>query len=233
MRRDLIKYGLLSAGLVTCIILCVIVFRKASEAGSEPRGTPTITATTVPQGSPLKIEEAAASVVRLEVYDKSDERIAVGSGFAAMPDPVLVTARHVVVNMKYMIATRDDGTTFRVERILAVDEDSDVALCELPADANLKPLPVERNVPKRGTKVYAVGSQFGLINLVSDGIVSGTWESGDVKRVVFSAPVSGGSSGGPLLNEAGNVIGIVTGTYEKGQNLNLAAYADVIYALNH
>ncbi|MBO4324091.1 MAG: trypsin-like peptidase domain-containing protein [Lachnospiraceae bacterium] len=177
-------------------------------------------------------ERWADSVVKLEVYDSRGDRITTGSGFAAMPDPVLITARHVVVNMKYMIATRDDGTTFRVDRILADDEDSDVVVCELPAEANLKPLPVERGVPKRGTKVLAVGSQFGLINLVSDGIVSGTWESGDVKRVVFTAPVSGGSSGGPLLNEAGNVIGIVTGTYEKGQNLNLAAYADVIYALN-
>lgn len=231
MRRYL--WIVLSAAVILTIgiLAGMTLYRNAKDNGAAD--PPTIQTEARREASRTWVEEQTASVVRLEVYDRDGTKIATGSGFAAMEEPVLVTARHVVVNMEYMIATRDDGTTFRVDRILAADEDSDVALCALPGDAGLKPLPVKRDVPARGTKVIAIGSQFGLINLVSEGIVSGTWESDKVKRVVFTAPVSGGSSGGPLLDDAGNVIGIITGTYEKGQNLNLAAYADVIYVLNH
>ena len=82
-----------------------------------------------------------------------------------------------------------------------------------------------------GEDVLVISSQFGLTNLVSKGTLCGFWDTDITDWILFSAPVSGGSSGGPLLNEAGEVVGIVTGTYEKGQNLNLAAPIDKALAL--
>lgn len=180
---------------------------------------------------PAAIETAAASVVRLEVFNDRDERIGTGSGFAAFEPAVLVTAAHVIVNMKYMIATKDDGTTFRVDRAFALNRDADVVLCVLPDDAGIPPLPWAGGEPSRGESAVAIGSQFGLINLVTLGNVCGRWDAGGVRWILFTAPVSGGSSGGPVMNDSGEVIGIITGTYDKGQNLNLAAPAEVAAAL--
>jgi len=180
---------------------------------------------------PNELETFAASVVRLEVFNADGDRIGTGSGFAAFDPVVLVTACHVLVNMDYMTATRDDGSAFRVDRALLADEAADVALCALPEDAGLDPLPFSTDPPARGERIVAIGSQFGLVNLVTLGNVCGIWNSDKTDWILFTAPVSEGSSGGPLIDDGGRVIGIITGTYEKGQNLNLAAPAEAALAL--
>ena len=172
---------------------------------------------------PSAMEQAAASVVKLEVYDSRDVKIGTGTGFCAYSPELLVTAAHVIVNMEYMIATRDDGTTFRIDRAIDGDAASDIALCALPEDAALTPLPVEDGAPMRGEKIAAVGSHFGVANLITLGNVCGRWQAGGVLWILFTAPVSGGCSGGPILNDKGNVIGVITATYDNGQNLNVAA----------
>ena len=180
---------------------------------------------------PQAMEQTARSVVKLEVFNDKDERISTGSGFAAFDPAVLVTACHVIVNMEYMIATRDDGTSFRIERAYDADEAADVALCELPEEAGLTALTCTGNKLLRGEKTAAIGSQFGLVNLVTLGNFCGYWETKEVTWILFTSPVSGGSSGGPLLNDRGEVVGVITGTYEKGQNLNLAAPIETAAAL--
>ncbi len=179
-----------------------------------------------------RYDRLAASVVRLEVYNKYGERIGTGSGFAAFEPAVLVTAAHVIVNMDYMIATKDDGTTFRIEKAFEADTESDIALCILPEDAGIIPLQPAGREPARGDAAIAISSQFGLINLVTMGNVCGRWDAGGVRWILFTAPVSGGSSGGPLLNDEGFVTGIITGTYDKGQNRNLAAPIEAAARLN-
>ena len=168
-------------------------------------------------------ETLAASVVKLEVFNAKGDRIGTGSGFAAYDESILITARHVIVNMDHMTATRDDGSTFRINRTIIADEKTDIAICALPEDARLVPLVFAEEMPRRGSDTAVISSQFGIPNLVTKGNVCGYWETGDSEWLVFTAPVSGGSSGGPLFDEKGHVIGIVSGTYEKGQNLNIAA----------
>ena len=75
----------------------------------------------------------------------------------------------------------------------------------------------------RGEKVAAIGSQFGIVNLITLGNVCGSFEMTDATWILFTAPVSSGNSGGPVLNDQGKVIGITAGAYDKGQNMNLAA----------
>ena len=171
---------------------------------------------------PPAIEAAAASVVKLEVYDKRDERIAFGSGFCAIDPGILVTATHVAVNMKYIIATRDDGSTFRIDEAFYADKERDLAFLALPEDAGLAPLPCAEEPPMRGERAAAIGSQFGCVNLVSMGNICGSLKAEDMDWMLFTCPVSSGNSGGPVFDARGNVTGIVSGTYDKGQNLNLA-----------
>ena len=172
---------------------------------------------------PDAIERAAASVVRLEVYDAQDQKIGTGSGFCAFDPSVLITAAHVIVNMDHAIATCDNGESFRLEGAIDGDADSDVALLRLPEGTELDPLPVFTETPRRGERVLTIGSQFGLVNLVAVGNIAGAWETQGTSWLLFTAPVSSGSSGGPILNDNGEVVGVVSSTYDKGQNLNLAA----------
>ncbi len=180
---------------------------------------------------PESIEKAAASAVRLEVFDANGDKIGTGSGFAIGDPVVLVTAAHVIHNMAYMTAWRDDGTSFRIDHASVADTDADIAICPLPEDAGLKALPVATSRPLRGEEILVIGSQFGLTNLVSKGNVCGMWKAQEADWILFSAPVSAGCSGGPVLNNQGQVTGMVMGTYEKAQNLNLATPADKILEL--
>ena len=208
--------------VLTVFVLCVI--GQMSIKSAEPE-TKSFTE------DPAAMESAAASVVMLTVYNDKDVKIGTGSGFAALDPMVLVTASHVIENMAYMIAECDDGSTFRIETVIDADENADVAICRLPENVKLKTLEIAEKVPLRGEKTAAIGSQFNLKNLITLGNICGRWNSQDVNWILFTAPVSGGCSGGPLLNDKGEVIGVVTGTYEKGQNLNLAAPIEKAAAL--
>jgi len=230
MRWDRIVIFIVLGGMLAGLILLGNE-AMCSRTEEEPKQTIVLTDTARTEEGWSEAEQWAKSVVRLEVFNSRGDRIATGSGFAAFDERFLITARHVIVNMDYMTATRDDGTSFRIDRVLAADADSDIAICALPDDAGLTTLAFAEGTPPRGTKVVAIGSQFGVTNLVTEGIVSGTWSAENVTRILFTAPVSGGSSGGPLLTSSGTVIGIVTGTYEKGQNLNLAATYEAAHML--
>ena len=179
--------------------------------------------------SPDKIEDAAHSVVKLEVYDSSDTKIANGSGFCIFEPNLLVTSAHVITNMDHMIAYKDDGDSFRIDHVIYGDTKADLAFCEIPMEAELQPLKMSDTISTRGERVVVIGSQFGITNLVTTGNTAGNWESDGVFRYIFTAPVSPGNSGGPLFNSKGEVLGVVTGTYEKGQNLNIALSVEEIF----
>ena len=171
------------------------------------------------------IDLIASSVVKLEVYDDKDSKISTGTGFS-YGDRKLVTSAHVIVNMKYIVAFTDSGDSFRVdEAAVFLDEDKDIAMFNLPEDVNLPPVTVSDSLPKRGTEVFTLGSQAGLVNLLTTGIISGSWSEDGADYILFTAPVSAGNSGGPVFDKNGELLGIVIGTYEKGQNLNIALCA--------
>lgn len=202
---------------------------RAEAAESPPRETgpaqiadPVETANGRFTDDPDAMERAAASVVKLEVYDAQDQKIGTGSGFCAFDPSVLITAAHVIVNMDHAIATCDNGESFRLEAAADGDEDSDAAWFRLPEGSELIPLPVSSETPRRGERILAIGSQFGVVNLVTLGNIAGVWESQGIGWLLFTAPVSSGSSGGPILNDNGEVVGVVSSTYDKGQNLNVA-----------
>lgn len=73
-----------------------------------------------------------------------------------------------------------------------------------------------------GDRVYAIGSPGGLTNSLSEGLISGLRQSGNVKLIQTTAAISPGSSGGGLFNRAGQLIGITTFKLARGENLNFA-----------
>lgn len=182
--------------------------------------------------TPARIEAAAASVLRLEVYNEEEERIATGSGFIAFDDRTLVTSRHLMINMSYVLAYAEDGACYRFADMITAGEESDLALCSSEESTGLPVLVTAEERSLRGSKVLVMASPLGFTNLVTTGVVSGYWQGEDTERILFTASVSEGSSGGAVFAEDGSVLGIVSGTYRSGQNLNLAVpieYARELY----
>jgi len=155
-----------------------------------------------------------------------------GSGFVATNDGLVVTNYHVVKGCASLTVLLEGNKTLDVAGIAAVDPDGDLALVKtggaLPA-----PLQVAAGgLPEVGSRTYAIGNPLGLTNTLSEGLVSGLRkESDSLTFIQTSAPISPGSSGGPLVDEEGRVLGVTTLCFVAGQNLNFAVQAARIRSL--
>ena len=169
------------------------------------------------------IAEAAESVLLLTCYDKKGNTIATGSGFLAIEDGIILTNYHVIDGVDSIMASTEDGMFFAIDDTLCFDIEQDIAILKTNAKTRLPLLTLgDSDNVKKGSKVVAIGSPLGLLNIVTEGIYSGIFVDDNTRRILFSASISSGSSGGALFDEDGKVIGITCATYTEGQNLNLA-----------
>ncbi len=169
------------------------------------------------------IDRAAQSVLMLMVYDKSGQYLCNGSGFVAFDNYTLVTNFHVMEGAAEIYATSDLGNQYLVTKVIAADEQKDIALLEFFSPTDLQPLTLEeQNLPRRAERVVTIGSPHGITNSVTTGNISAIFQDEDSAIIAFSAPISPGSSGGALLNNQGNVIGITSAARNDSQNINFA-----------
>jgi hypothetical protein len=139
-----------------------------------------------------------------------------------VPGGLIVTNYHVVAGETSVKLTFENGREVTVDNVIAFDPELDLALISFK-DINAPAVIADyTGKPGVGEKVFAIGNPLGLEGSLSDGLVSGFRQIGDREMIQFSAPISPGSSGGPLLNKDGLVIGIVTASIRGGQNLNFA-----------
>jgi serine protease Do len=143
-----------------------------------------------------------------------------GTGFVVRADGWIATNLHVVVGGPRVKVTLRDGRELEVVEVLAASPDRDLALLRVEAHG----LPVltlgDSDTIRPGDPVVAIGNPMGLEATVSNGLVSARRKvDGGVEVLQVSAPISPGSSGGPLFNDRGEVIGIATALLEGGQNL--------------
>ena len=144
----------------------------------------------------------------MEIYDASDAYAGSGSGFLINDDFTLVTNYHVIKDAYSMIAMAADGEhTVEVDTVLEYDEAADLAILKCSEKIGVSPLVLANSDRvKQGDPVYAVGYPLGIANTLSDGIVSSRYvDENGVDLLQITAPISGGSSGGALLNETGQV----------------------------
>jgi S1-C subfamily serine protease len=158
------------------------------------------------------------------------------TGFVATPDGKIVTNFHVIRGAKQAIITTADHTEYRDVEVTAADEPHDLAVLQIPA-SNLQPLTLaDSSLVKPGEHVVAIGNPLGLGGTVSDGLLSAIRQAGQVPILQISAPISPGSSGGPVLDDRGQVIGVSTFLIKGGQNLNFAVAINAVrpmLASNH
>jgi hypothetical protein len=158
--------------------------------------------------------------------------LALGSGFFIRED-IVATNFHVIEGAATGFAKIVGGKTeYAVRGVVAADVEHDIVLLALK-DVKGPPIPLgDAATMKIGDEVYAVGNPLGLEGTFSAGIISGVRTLGSNTILQITAAISPGSSGGPVLNAEGRVIGIATASYRGGQNLNFAvptSYLPVSY----
>ena len=150
-----------------------------------------------------------------------------GSGFlwaVSGTRAAVVTNYHVVKDAQNLKVTFLDTSSTENVRLIGFSEDKDIAVLEVdaPQVAAVEPLPLGRSADLEvGQRVYAIGNPFGLDHTLTTGIVSGI--NREIQSGITGRPITGavqtdaainpGNSGGPLLNSAGQVVGINTAIY--------------------
>ena len=181
---------------------------------------------------PALIQHIAPSVLLLSVMDRSGQEIAVGSGFVVSEDGRVVTNRHVIEKADKVLAKAENGAIYEVAGVLAEDAVNDLAVLKLKA-TNLPALRLGFGYnAKAGERIVVVGSPLGLKNTATEGIISARRQTeGEGEWLQITAPISPGSSGSPVVNQRGEVIGVATMLMRGGQSLNFARPAKQLATL--
>src|SRR5690349_16088070 len=181
---------------------------------------------------PELVKRIKPSAVAIETFDSHGATVSRGSGFFIAPDRI-ITNRHVIDRSARVEVHLVDGKKFPVKGVLAVDGEGDLALLQVEVPKELAvPLPIVRSVPQEGESIVVDGNPFGLEGSVSNGIVSAVRDIPGYGRIIqITAPISPGSSGSPVVNMFGQVIGVATLQAAEGQSLNFAVPAERIAQL--
>jgi len=167
-------------------------------------------------------EKTFPSVVMLVMLDSHGQPSSFGSGFFVMED-VVATNLHVVEGAESgYVKIVGKKPKYDIAGFVAIDRHTDLVLLKLhKAKAPILVLADSNNVAV-GDEVYAIGNPQGLEGTFSKGIVSSMRKVGEDSLLQITAPISPGSSGGPVLNTEGRVVGVSVATFRGGQNLNFA-----------
>jgi hypothetical protein len=240
-KTSALKYVLIALGIVA--VLCVGVFigvrRQSSDQGtSAPSKAISGSREQAADGSekpppiaPAKLttaqiaDRATPSVVIVENFNEDGEKAAQGSGYVFSGDGIVITNYHVIRGAKSLNIRVPGSEPYRVDSVLGYEIDHDVAALQV-SGSSLPALSTETiEEPKVGDRVVAIGAPLGLESTVSEGIVSALRDAGTMHIIQTTASISPGSSGGPLLNEYGKVIGLTTSTVLNGQSINFVVSA--------
>ena len=172
-------------------------------------------------------KQASPSVVLIEIYDSKGEISAKGSGFLVSAEGAILTNYHVIAHTKRATVRLANEDAYDTVEVLEIDKRKDIALIKIKG-FGLPYLKLGRSQNVEvGETVYSLSNPLGVFqNTLSEGIVSGIRPGDGYKYFQISAPISHGSSGGPIFNSKGEVIGIAVATIEEGQNLNFAVPID-------
>jgi hypothetical protein len=176
------------------------------------------------------IDSSSPAIVRIEAGDAK-----VGTGFIVDGGGLIATNLHVIEGeSKVRVKLYKDSTDYPATIVAAVDKNHDLALIRIQPK---KKLPVLRlgdsSAMSAGDRVYAIGNPLGVFDYsITDGLISQVRPlSEELTILQISAAISQGSSGGPLFNQFGEVIGVTTAIITQGQAINLAVPSNYLRPL--
>ncbi len=185
-----------------------------------------------PAAAGIDIPVARKAVVTIQALDASGQLMASGTGFF-VTEGYVVTAAHVLEDAAGCRIEMSDGQQQRCS-VAAADTAKDVAMLTVSGRPPVTLRWGASESMKDGDDVTVISNPLGqLPGTVSRGIISASRVVNGTKLLQISAPISHGSSGAPVLNARGQVVGIVRSTIEAGQSLNFATATDAIRNLNN
>ncbi|MEH6822958.1 MAG: trypsin-like peptidase domain-containing protein [Motiliproteus sp.] len=165
-------------------------------------------------------EASKDAIVYVVATNKKGETSSFGTGFFIDKQGLILTNEHVIpeANTIYIYYKTNGKTVPAI--LIASDKNADIALLKTSISAPFLPLDISE--VRIGQKIIAIGNPKGLSRTISTGIVSSLRDDDGINKIQITAPISSGSSGGPLINEDGKAIGITTEGLVDAQNLNFA-----------
>lgn len=194
-----------------CVVPAVLALHVTGCTAPPPPTPPTL---------PDLVADRSPGVVRIEVPGSY------GSGFVVDRSGLVVTGYHVIAGSAPIEVVFSEANRVPVTRVVAWDELHDLAIVQMahPAPVSV-PLGDSQSV-RAGESVFTISSPFGTLDhTVTDGLISSVRGMDELQLFQISAPISTGSSGGPLFNTRGEVIGVTTLIVSGGQNVNFAVPA--------
>jgi S1-C subfamily serine protease len=175
-------------------------------------------------------EQNKGAVVLLLAYDSRGMPSALGSGFYFETNKIASNFHVVEGASRIVFRVIGSKEMHEVKRVASVSKALDLAILEVgQAQQPVKIVSIEK--VGVGDKVVAIGNPRGLEGSVSEGIISAIRGTGGVQVLQITAPISPGSSGGPLFSAAGEVVGVTTATLRDSQSLNFAVPAALLLTL--
>lgn len=172
--------------------------------------------------SPKEIAKNKNAVTFIKTFDNDKKQLASGSGFNIKGDGIIVTNYHVISGAS-SISCALNNTEYQVDYILNYNILKDIAILKLKDAVNLPVVGLgDSDKIELAEDVVAIGNPLEFQNTVTTGIVSGIRNMFGIDYIQTSASISPGSSGGPLFNSYGDVIGITSMTILDSQNINFA-----------
>jgi S1-C subfamily serine protease len=195
-----------------------------------------------PESSGMDLTELAKRVrpcvFHIKLLDDRDDEVGSGTGFAISADGLVATCQHLLRSGKRMVAVTEQESVFKVDQVVVEDSTIDLAIIKLEAK-NIPFLELGSTTKVEvGQRVAVYGSPKGLAGTLTDGIISAKRSDPDntllngASLLQTSAAISPGSSGSPLLDAEGKVLGIMKGMLTGNtQNLNFAVPVEALAAL--
>ena len=230
-RRRLVVAILAVPVLAGLLIVALLVVSRPSGETKNTQSGPIESSAVVP-----KITDKA--VLTIVGTDRRGRAVVQGSGFVLTPDGLAVSNYHVLNGVSEAAAECCGGRVFEIRSVEGSDRDKDLIVFQLyengstskPQDLPYVVLGSSQDLAV-GERVIVIGSPQGLENTMSDGILSAIREYETTRLLQITAPISPGSSGGAVFNANGQVIGIASFQFAKGQNLNFAIAAEHVRPL--
>jgi serine protease Do len=172
--------------------------------------------------SPATILKENDSALAL-ILSADDSSVSLGSGFFIADGTAVVTNFHVVAGAKKVVLKTGNGQVLSSDTLYAFDEKKDLAILRVAAPNRSHVAAIgDSDKVAVGESIVVVGNPEGFEKSVTNGLISGVRTFDEQKLFQISAPISHGSSGGPVFNDRGEVIGVVVAFLKDGQNLNFA-----------